>query len=137
MAGLHIPSSLDGLRPTPRRDAVMVADRSMPHGLGDQLLALYASCDGFLIGSGIGVYAVEDIVERNATFEVASYAPGFVLFGDDSGGRGFLLDPRPSGTTVHASDLGDLDPAGFEAVADDLASWIAQLVDGEAEADRR
>ncbi|RBM11983.1 hypothetical protein DEH69_21140 [Streptomyces sp. PT12] len=104
----------------------------MPHGLGDQLLALYARCDGFLADSGVGVYAVEDISERNATFEVATYARGFVLFGDDSGGRGFLLDPRPPSVAVHTSDLGDLDPAGFEAVADDLAGWIGRLAAAEA-----
>jgi hypothetical protein len=37
------------------------------------------------------VYGVADLAERNATFETAGYCPGFLLIGDDSGGRGFLL----------------------------------------------
>lgn len=126
MSNLHIPSSFEGLRPAPPPTEVDLADASLTHGLGSQLLALYAHGNGFVAGSGVGVYAVEDIVERNATFEVAAYAPGFVLFGDDSGGRGFLLDPQSPGSAVYASDLGELDPTDFDTVAEDLATWIAR-----------
>ncbi|MBU8809040.1 hypothetical protein KL953_09040 [Mycolicibacterium goodii] len=53
MTELRIPSLLlGGPRPTPSREAVAFADRSVPQGLGDQLLALYARCDGFLTDSG-------------------------------------------------------------------------------------
>ncbi|MFJ9517869.1 hypothetical protein ACIRPK_06320 [Kitasatospora sp. NPDC101801] len=60
---------------------------------------------------------------------MALYAPGFVLIGDDSGGRGFLLraDGPGPGSAVFSSDLGDLDPADFDVESTDFASWIESL----------
>ncbi|MFJ3492095.1 hypothetical protein ACIPPJ_00610 [Streptomyces sp. NPDC086091] len=83
--------------------------------------------DGLLTASGIVVYAAGDVAERNATYEVGLYAPGFLLVGDDSGGRGFLVRGGDPDSAVFSSGLGDLDPAGFEVVAADLTSWIASL----------
>ncbi|AZH80467.1 hypothetical protein CSX12_13195 [Microbacterium sp. Y-01] len=100
----------------------------MPGGLNAQLAWLYEACDGFLTDAGITVYEAADIVERNVTFEVAEYAPGFVVFGDDSGGRGFLLHAATPDSPVYASDLGDLDPGRFDVVGEDLAAWVAGLV---------
>ncbi|WP_228802537.1 hypothetical protein [Nocardia farcinica] len=122
----HIPGSPGRLRPRPPLDAVVRVDQSLPYGLGNQLRALYARCDGFLSPSGIAVYAVADTAERNATFEMARHAPGFALFGDDSGGRGFLADARSLDARVYADGLGDLDPADVGAVADDLSAWSAR-----------
>ncbi|MEU1725129.1 hypothetical protein [Nonomuraea sp. NPDC005692] len=68
-----------------------------------------------------------DIGERNATYEVAKYAPGFLLVGDDSGGRGFLLRADDPGSAVFSSGLGDLEPAYFDVVAAGFASWIESL----------
>lgn len=47
MTELDAPGAVGRLRPRPPLDAVVRADRSLPYGLGDQLLALYARCDGF------------------------------------------------------------------------------------------
>ncbi|WP_449349038.1 SMI1/KNR4 family protein [Streptomyces shaanxiensis] len=88
---------------------------------------LWSVRNGLLTESGVAVYSTADIGERNATYEVARYAPGFLLVGDDSGGRGFLLragDPDPA---VFSSGLGDLEPADFDVVSTDFASWIASL----------
>lgn len=105
----------------------MRAHESLPGGLNAQLVALFETCDGFLTNAGISVYEAANVVERNETFEVAEYAPGFVLFGDDSGGRGFLLHAATPDSPVYVSDLGDLDPAGFEVAGGDLEAWIAGL----------
>lgn len=91
------------------------------------LVALWNVRDGLLTESGVAVYSVGCIGERNATYEVAQYAPGFLLIGDDSGGRGFLLRLDDPGSAVFSSDLGDLDPADFDVVAADFASWIESL----------
>lgn len=73
------------------------------------------------------MYSAASIVERNVTYEVADYAPGFVLIGDDSGGRGFLVRVGDPDSQVFSSDLGDLDPADFEIEAADVPSWIRSL----------
>ncbi|MCX4744230.1 hypothetical protein OG455_01650 [Kitasatospora sp. NBC_01287] len=91
------------------------------------LLALWSVRDGLLAASGIAVYSAGCIGERNATYEVAQYAPGFLLVGDDSGGRGFLLRAGDPDSAVFSSDLGDLDPADFDVVFADFASWIESL----------
>lgn len=38
------------------------------------------------------VYAIDDVQERNHTFEVAQYFPRQIAVGDDSGGRLILVD---------------------------------------------
>ncbi|MCH5677805.1 hypothetical protein [Streptomyces gilvus] len=77
--------------------------------------------------AGVTVYSADCIGERNTTYEVARYAPGFLLIGDDSGGRGFLLGADDPDSAVYSSDLGDLDPEDFEVESADFASWIESL----------
>ncbi|MER7708468.1 hypothetical protein ABTX81_36980 [Kitasatospora sp. NPDC097605] len=91
------------------------------------LLALWEVTDGLATGAGVTVYSAGCIGERNTTYEVAQYAPGHVLIGDDSGGRGFLLRADDPGSAVYSSDLGDLGPEDFEVESADFASWIASL----------
>lgn len=38
------------------------------------------------------IYAIDDVQERNHTFEVAQYFPRQIAVGDDSGGRLILVD---------------------------------------------
>ncbi|MER5637228.1 hypothetical protein ABT095_09735 [Kitasatospora sp. NPDC002227] len=82
---------------------------------------------GLLTDAGIAVHPAAERPERNETYEVARYAPGFVLIGDDSGGRGFLLRTDDPYSPVFSTDLGDLDPADFTLEAPDLPGWLASL----------
>ncbi|MEU1514832.1 hypothetical protein ABZ490_22155 [Streptomyces sp. NPDC005811] len=91
------------------------------------LVALWNVTDGLMTDAGVTVYSARCIGERNATYEVAQYAPGFLLIGDDSGGRGFLLRADGPGSAVFASDLGDLGPEDFEVESVDFVSWIESL----------
>ncbi|MEY9857081.1 hypothetical protein ABH935_002689 [Catenulispora sp. GAS73] len=95
--------------------------------LPDPLVALWKVTDGLITDAGVTVYSAGCIGERNTTFEVAQYAPGFVLIGDDSGGRGFLLHADDPCSAVFSSDLGDLGPEDFEVESVDFASWIESL----------
>ncbi|WP_228562431.1 SMI1/KNR4 family protein [Catenulispora rubra] len=91
------------------------------------LVALWKVTDGLITDAGVTVYSAGCIGERNTTYEVAQYAPGFVLIGDDSGGRGFLLRADDPHSAVFSSDLGDLGPEDFEVESVDFASWIESL----------
>lgn len=86
--------------------------------------------DDFLADDGTAVYSADSRVERNDTYEVERYAPGFVLIGDDGGGRGFLVRADDPDSPVFSSDLGDLDPANFDVESPDLPSWISSLPNG-------
>lgn len=97
---------------------------------------LWRAVPGVLRGDGTCIYGPDEIDERNATFEVAQYAPGWVLVGGDSGGNGYLMratgaefDPAMgrSGGEVFLLDLGALtaDVAGEGVfVTDDLLGWL-------------
>ncbi|AGU52770.1 hypothetical protein VAPA_2c02080 [Variovorax paradoxus B4] len=80
--------------------------------------------DGCLLESGLSLYPHEDLAERNQTYEVFEYAPGYLLVGDDSGGMGVLLSLEASQKNVYASGLGDLSPSGFKVIASSLQAWI-------------
>lgn len=79
-----------------------------------------------LFDNGVHVYEPADVAERNETFEVAEYAPGWLLIGDDSGGAGLFT--RPGDPVVYRLDLGAISPdivGDGEPVTDDLAAWLA------------
>ncbi|MFJ9693991.1 SMI1/KNR4 family protein [Kitasatospora sp. NPDC101183] len=96
-------------------------------GLPAPLVALWKVTDGLMTDAGVTVYSAGCIGERNASYEVEQYAPGFILIGDDSGGRGFLVRADRPGSAVFSSDLGDLGPEDFEVESADFASWIESL----------
>ncbi|MFF2350576.1 hypothetical protein ACFVVL_12410 [Kitasatospora sp. NPDC058115] len=116
--------------PMPGTAAPAPAGAGRGPGLPAPLAALWRVTDGLMTEAGVTVYPAGCIGERNATYEVARYAPGFVLVGDDSGGRGFLLRTDDPGSAVYASDLGDLEPGDFEVESADFASWIESLRPG-------
>ncbi len=96
-------------------------------GLPEPLRAWWEVTDGLMTDAGVTVYGAASVGERNATYEVARYAPGFVLVGDDSGGRGFLLRADDPSSAVYSSDLGDLGPEDFEVESPDFRTWIESL----------
>lgn len=80
--------------------------------------------DGALLDSGVTLYRLEDIVERNETYEVGYYCSGYLLIGDDGGGRGFLIALENDDPLVVSSGLGNLDPVDFSPVATTLQEWV-------------
>ncbi|MFC8826958.1 hypothetical protein ACFT9I_16640 [Streptomyces sp. NPDC057137] len=121
-------------RPDEALRSVVKADEGrawVSPGLAAALGAFVEGADDLVTDAGIVVYSAGSRVERNVTYEVADYAPEFVLVGDDSGGRGFLVRADDPDSGVFSSDLGDLDPAEFEIEAADLVSWIGMVRDDQ------
>lgn len=97
---------------------------------------LWRTVSDLRLPDGTTVYGPHSLTERNTTFEVAEYAPGWVLVGDDSGGRGYLMratGPEFAAVTARAGSevwclgLGALCPevtAEGEFVTDDLIGWL-------------
>ncbi len=92
-----------------------------------QLDELFSQTDGFFMPNGITVYSAEDIVERNETFQISEFSAAYLLIGDNSGGKGFLIKKSGPDQAVYSSDLGDLDPRGFVREASSIEHWIAML----------
>ncbi|MFD7532410.1 SMI1/KNR4 family protein [Streptomyces sp. NPDC059849] len=102
--------------------------RGLRDGPNPAVARLWRSTPGVLLDNGVHVYGPHLIQERNETFEVPRYAPGWVLVGDDSGGDGlFMRRHGRDRTTVYRLDLGaageDIGAAG-EPVTDDLLGWL-------------
>ncbi|WP_246797612.1 hypothetical protein [Burkholderia perseverans] len=70
------------------------------------------------------VLASYDLSERNETYEVGRYCVGYLLIGDDGGGRGFLIDLNDERSCVFGSGFGDLEPEDFVVVAGSLQEWV-------------
>lgn len=86
-------------------------------------LHLLTLADGMALASGVILYRSAELLERNRTFELETYLPGYVAIGDDSGGKLFLLRSRENSPVlrVGAGALGSVEP---DVVADSLESWI-------------
>lgn len=80
--------------------------------------------NGFSIGGGLVIYGTEDIVERNATWEVDEYASGFVAIGDDGGGNVFLMLQDAVEKEVLVIDSGDMNPSHADLVTSDFTKWV-------------
>ncbi|WP_454294824.1 DUF4303 domain-containing protein [Salana multivorans] len=101
------------------------------------LAELWRITPGLLLDDGTRIYRPDEIAERNETFQVAEYSPGWALVGDDSGGSGYLVrrvgpafDPVTGrvGAEVYRLGLGALTedvPSLGEFVTDDLIGWLA------------
>jgi len=80
--------------------------------------------DGCLLETGVKIYSLDELQERNETYEITEYAPGYILIGDDSGGKGFLLSLQKETSEIYSSGLGDMSPNGFKVIANSFQSWI-------------
>ncbi|AVM25786.1 SMI1/KNR4 family protein [Bacillus pumilus] len=86
---------------------------------------LLKQTNGYSIGGNLLLYGTEDIVERNATWEVHQYASGYVAIGDDGGGQVFLMRLVDDEKKVWLVDAGVMDPQHAELVTEDLLEWVS------------
>ncbi|MGW1427087.1 SMI1/KNR4 family protein [Streptomyces sp. NPDC002431] len=102
--------------------------RGLREGPNPSVARLWRSTPGVLLDNGVHLYGPHSLPERNGTFEVARYSPGWTLVGDDSGGDGlFMRHHGRDRASVHRLGLGAIggDVAGAgDRVTDDLAGWL-------------
>ena len=88
-------------------------------------LKLIKKINGFIDERGIKIYGADEIKERNQTFEVDKYLPGYVAIGDDSGGNLLIMKACSSAKKVYISDSGSLILDEREdLVTCDFEEWI-------------
>ncbi|MFE7133963.1 SMI1/KNR4 family protein [Streptomyces sp. NPDC057638] len=98
-------------------------------GPNPSVARLWRSTPGVSLPNGVLIHGPHTLRERNETFEIGRYAPGWTLVGDDSGGSGFFM--RHHGrdrSSVYRLGLGAVggDVAEYgERVTDDLMGWVA------------
>lgn len=97
---------------------------------------LLTLADGIALASGARIYSSNEILERNATFEVAAYLPGHVAIGDDGGGHLFVLRTEPS-SPVMCIGAGALGSAPPDILAEGVETWISLGCPAEILSDAR
>ncbi|MEU3655483.1 SMI1/KNR4 family protein [Streptomyces sp. NPDC032161] len=102
--------------------------RGLRDGPNPAVARLWRSTPGVLLDNGVQIYGPHSFTERNETFEVARYAPHWVLIGDDSGGHGlFMRRHGRDRTRVFRLDLGAIDEhieTNGDLMTDDLLGWL-------------
>ena len=101
--------------------AVAAVLRRLPDVYG----RLLSMSDGIELASGALIYGSRDLVERNATYEVATCLPGHVAIGDDGGGRMFLLREGMASPVLRI-DMGAIGSVTPEMIAESIETWIDQ-----------
>ena len=75
------------------------------------------------IGDFVFLYGQTDLAERNETFEIPSYLPGWVAIGDDGAGTAILM--RLDGSShVFRCGHGALGSAEPELVSESFHAWF-------------
>lgn len=95
--------------------------------LPEAYVAVLRLTDGFLLSSGVKLYAIGEVEERNRTYDVASCMPGFLAIGDDSGGRMFVMQQQSADGAVYAVSMGVLMIRSAREVAPSLSAWLSAL----------
>jgi hypothetical protein len=89
--------------------------------LPEEYRALLAEANGVSTNL-VHIYSAEEVPERNATYEVAGYAPGYLLVGTVNDFPVLLRAGRSS--PVYENDWGAMTPDVMEELAPSLATWI-------------
>lgn len=99
------------------------AEKEIGYSFPLSLVELLSCSNGLLVEDDLSLrlYSTEEIAERNATYEVATYAPTMLCIGDDGGGRAILLE-RESGT-VYLVDMGSLVKEDVIFLAESITEW--------------
>ena len=104
-------------------DLLLKAEQEMMLAFPDQLKEFLRLTNGAGDG-GLLIYATDEIAERNESWEVAEYMPGFIAIGDTGGGEVLLIKLDPDDLTVYKVGSGVMDAEMAERVADSLEAWV-------------
>jgi hypothetical protein len=91
--------------------------------LPGEYVAFLAQADG-VEADAFSLYPCQDVPERNRTYEVALYAPGYFAIGDDGGGRAIVLRAGDEASPVFVVGHGSMSPDEMRKVAGSLSDWV-------------
>lgn len=77
-------------------------------------------------GDSVLLYGLENVVERNETYEAKKYCPGHVAIGDNGGGDAIVLTLDDELGCVFLVDHGVMTSDCFHPVAFSFRQWLQQ-----------
>jgi hypothetical protein len=81
--------------------------------------------------SYLNIWAIENIAQYNADYEVNAYNPGLVYFGSSGGGLAYAFDKRKKGTPIVSIPFQSVDLIQLEQIADTFTGFLQYLYDYE------
>jgi hypothetical protein len=81
--------------------------------------------------SYLNIWAIENIAQYNADYEVNEYNPGLVYFGSSGGGLAYAFDKRKKGTPIVSVPFQSIDLIQLEQIADTFTGFLQHLYDFE------
>jgi hypothetical protein len=108
------------------REEIEQAQQVLGGGFPREYVELLQCSNGLMVPqvASLILYSTEEIEERNVTYAVQTYAPSWLLIGDDGGGQGIFLDRADLHSAVYWLGLGVGDPSHAVLLAPTLAEWI-------------
>lgn len=79
-----------------------------------------------LVNDLLLLYGTDILEERNNSYQVQKYLPGYISIGDDSGGKAILLHAGAPDENVYMTGYGALDTGSLEVLATDFNTWVQQ-----------
>lgn len=70
------------------------------------------------------LYSTDELRERNSTYEVPDYLPGWLMIGDDGGGQGIFLDCIEIVGAIYSVGMGSMLRTDAILLAGNLTQWI-------------
>lgn len=80
--------------------------------------------NGFETEEGILIFGTDIISERNQTYEVSEYAPGYIAIGSNGGGQFYLMPANEDSIELIQVDTGVMNPQFASLVSDSFIHWI-------------
>jgi hypothetical protein len=108
-------------------DAIRSVERWLAAPLPRDYVAFLAThTEDALFGDRYIFYDATSLIERNTTFASKVYCPGYIIIGNDSGGRAVVIPiDRPLGE-VFLVDHGAMTPDCFVKMAQPFHEWLAE-----------
>lgn len=118
-------SLVASLRPGCSDEEIVEAERAVALRFPQAYMELLRCSNGLLAHNDrTNLYGVQELPERNATYEAARYAPGWIMIGDDCGGHAILMAAEGGPPGVFVVDMGSMALDDGDPVASDLREWI-------------
>lgn len=95
---------------------------------------LKENTEGVIEENGVCLYGLNDLVERNETYETQKYMPSYYIIGDDSGDTVYVMEKNISSTAVYSVGMGDMDENNVVKISENFLEWvrnIAGFIDNE------
>lgn len=109
------------INPPASPEAIAEVQGKAPFPLPPDYKQLLSLCNGLHSTGNLAIHEVEDMLERNADYEVQMYLPGFFMIGDDSGGQAILVNQKGQ---IFEVGMGSMSEEDMTKIADSLEELL-------------